>query len=251
MLSESYNQRKRRFRRKGLKYCLLSLLLTATLLLSTGCTAMLFGDNKKAYDLLVEASSHFKYPSSVQIVSGEMWGNSLYCVIQARNGFGNLRLETYWITSSGYPYEDYDSKCYSDALNCDLINNALASHYGMSGNNIMSYMIGGSNMSDGWVLFLWIVILVAVLCINGYLASNASNMANDKGYEKRKWFHMCFWLGPISYVIVASMPDRRMQKIGENMIKLQQEMITKLDGMGVGNAGTQAQATFFDDLPTL
>ena len=67
-------------------------------------------------------------------------------------------------------------------------------------------------MSSGGIIFLYIVIAVVILILNGVLASNASNMANDKGYEKRKWFHMCFWLGPIAYIIVAAMPDLEMRK---------------------------------------
>ena len=251
MAFEEYHRRKRQFRRRSIRYILLSLILTALVFLSTGCSALLIGDNRAAYDLLVETSDYFKYPSSVQIVSGEMWGDSLYCVIRAKNSYGNYRSDTYWVTSSGYPYDDYDSRCYSDSLNCDLINNALASHYGMSTSNLFGNMMGGNNMSSGAVVFLYIVILVVVLCINGYLASNASDMASDKGYEKRKWFHMCFWLGPISYIIIAAMPDRQMRTIAENMIKLQQEMISKLDGIGVGNTETQTKAVFFDDLPQL
>ena len=251
MVWNNYSHRKRQFARKSLRYVLLSLMLTSILFLSTGCAALLVGDNRAAYDLLVEASDYFKYPSSVQIVSGEMWGDSLYCVIRAKNSYGSYRSDTYWITSSGYPYDDYDSRCYSDSLNCDLINNALASHYGTTTSNLFGNMIGGNDMSYGTVIFIYIVILVVALCINGYLASNASDMANDKGYEKRKWFHMCFWLGPISYIIIAAMPDRKMHAFAENMIKLQQDMITKLDGIGVGNAENQNKAVFFDDLPNL
>lgn len=67
-------------------------------------------------------------------------------------------------------------------------------------------------MSSGGVIVLYIVILIVVLCLHGYLASNASDMANEKGYEKRKWFHICFWLGPIGFIIVASMPDLVIRK---------------------------------------
>lgn len=251
MLSERCDHRRQRFRYKSLKYVLLSVLLTTILLSSTGCTALLIGNNRKAYDLMVEASDYFKYPSSVQIVSGEMWGDSLYCVIRAKNGYGNYRSDTYWVSSSGYPLDDYDSRCYSDALNCDLINSALASHYGMSTTNVLGNLIGGSNMSLGAVVFLYIVIIVVLLCLNGYLASNASDIASDKGYEKRKWFHMCFWLGPISYIIIAAMPDRQMRSITENMINLQKEMISKLEVIGTGNSENQTKAVFFDDLPKI
>lgn len=65
-----------------------------------------------------------------------------------------------------------------------------------------------------------IVGLLVFLLLNGLLASKASDIAEDKGYEKSTWFHMCFWLGLISYIIVAAMPDRVMQGKVDQMINL-------------------------------
>lgn len=73
------------------------------------------------------------------------------------------------------------------------------------------------------LVLTWIIIIVVVLCINGLLASNASDIAQNKGYEKKKWFHMCFWLGPISYIIIAAMPDLKMREIAVEMLKLQKK----------------------------
>ena len=66
----------------------LSALLIAVMIVSTGCTALMIGDNRKAYNLMVKAAEYFKVPASVQIISGEMSGDSLYCVIRARNSYG-------------------------------------------------------------------------------------------------------------------------------------------------------------------
>ena len=57
-----------------------------------------------------------------------------------------------------------------------------------------------------------VIIIVVCLILNGVLASAASDIAKDKGYEKKHWFHMCFWLGPIAYIIVAAMPDKNLQE---------------------------------------
>lgn len=70
-----------------------------------------------------------------------------------------------------------------------------------------------------------IIVIVVALVLNGLLASKASDMAQDKGYDKRTWFHMCFWLGVISYIIVASMPDRTMQQKVEQTNKLLEELL--------------------------
>lgn len=70
--------------------------------------------------------------------------------------------------------------------------------------------------------FGMIVGLLVFLLLNGLLASKASDIAADKGYEMGTWFHMCFWLGLISYIIVAAMPDRVMQGKVDRMINLLQ-----------------------------
>ena len=80
-------------------------------------------------------------------------------------------------------------------------------------------------MSSGAVIAIYIVVIIIVLCLNGYLASNASDIANEKGYEKKKWFHMCFWLGPMSYVIIAAMPDREMRSKQDKTNELLGKMI--------------------------
>ncbi len=160
--------------------------------------------------------------------------------------------------------------------------------------------------------FAYLLIIVVALCLNGLLASMASDIAQEKGYEKRTWFHMsdhqqtlggvgglaspstldrksaspfgafkrgeapvrrflrsfarksfitrmngrengetvrpvsecktrqsglatlsmpstwfhmCFWLCPISYVIVAAMPDRIMQEKVVTTNKLHEKLI--------------------------
>ena len=52
-----------------------------------------------------------------------------------------------------------------------------------------------------------ILVLIVYFVINGILAGSASDIAADKGYDKKKWFHMCFWLGLFAYLIIAGMPD--------------------------------------------
>ena len=218
-------ERQRRFRFKSIKYAILSTLLVVILLITTGCAALLIGDNKKAYDLMVKASEYFKYPSSVQIVSGEMAGDAMYCVIRGKNGYGNYRSNTYYVSSSGYPLDEYSSRCYSEKLNCDLINNALAAHFGNSSTDIFGNLIGGINMSSSGAIVFYVIAIIVIMILSGVLASNASDIANDKGYDKSKWFHMCFWLGPISYIIVSAMPDKTMRSKQDKTNELLEKMI--------------------------
>ena len=74
--------------------------------------------------------------------------------------------------------------------------------------------------------------------------STVSDIAEDKGYEKRTWFHMCFWLGLPAYLIVCAMPDKNLTE----EIHLLREMLEKQRSKG--NADVK-KATTFDDLPNL
>ena len=53
-----------------------------------------------------------------------------------------------------------------------------------------------------------LLVVVLALGLNGLLASKASTIAEEKGYAKRTWFHMCFWLSLFAYILVAAMPDK-------------------------------------------
>lgn len=243
--------RQRRLRFRGIKYSVLSIILTIVLFVTAGCAAMLRGDDKDAYDRLEIASSYFKYPSSVKIAMGEMSGGTLYCTIQAKNGFGIERYDTYRVSSSGYPTESTDSRCYSEKLDFEAINAALAAHYGLassSTNSTFSFdrLTGGFGNME---LIIVLIVLGVFLALNGLLASKASDMAQDKGYEKRTWFHMCFWLGPISYIIVAAMPDRVMQQKLDKTNKLLEDMLNVQKTSTATHSNSQQNDTF--SLPEL
>ncbi len=79
---------------------------------------------------------------------------------------------------------------------------------------------------EGYGLAL-VIVGIVVLCLNGLLASAASDIADDKGYEKNKWFHMCFWLGPIPYIIIAAMPDLKLQRKQDETKHLLSEILEK------------------------
>ena len=80
-------------------------------------------------------------------------------------------------------------------------------------------------MSSSGIVLIYILIVCLYLCLNGLLASNASNIAKEKGYEKDKWFHMCFWLGPVAYIIVAAMPDKVLRENQEQTNTLLKKML--------------------------
>lgn len=92
--------------------------------------------------------------------------------------------------------------------------------------------------------FVYVIALIILIAMKVILVSTVSDIAEDKGYEKRTWFHMCFWLGLPAYLIVCAMPDKNLTE----EIHLLREMLEKQRSKG--NADVK-KATTFDDLPNL
>ena len=58
---------------------------------------------------------------------------------------------------------------------------------------------------------LWIVgiiSLVVAIIIQKDLATNFYDVAREKGYNDRKYFRICFWLGLPGWILVAALPNR-------------------------------------------
>lgn len=178
---------------------------------------MLEGNDLDAYHRII-GSSQLKDAKSVKMLSGRMYAGDLYGYFAYTTRYGSSRYEMYEISSSGYTrtvsitlYSLNDAeRCLAEGyLDLDAINSALEIHYGSPISGAKGLV---SNLLDGGdSMFFAIIILIIALCLHGLLSSKASDIAQDKGYEKSTWFHMCFWLGPLSFIIVAAMPDRVMR----------------------------------------
>ena len=53
-----------------------------------------------------------------------------------------------------------------------------------------------------------LIMIVLFIVIWVKAARNMARIAADKGYTERKWFHYCFWLGLVGYLMVCAMPDK-------------------------------------------
>ena len=59
------------------------------------------------------------------------------------------------------------------------------------------------------VAFIPVLIgLIIAFVIWFKIAKNMARIAADKGYTERKWFHYCFWLGFIGFLMICAMPDK-------------------------------------------
>lgn len=78
-------------------------------------------------------------------------------------------------------------------------------------------------------IFVVIFALLIAVILNVILAKNAEAIAEKKGHNGRKWFHICFWLAPVSYVLVAALPDLNLLKKQEETIELLKKLVSNTE----------------------
>lgn len=89
----------------------------------------LFGDDKVAYEMVLDAADYFKNPSSVRLVSGSVGVDKdcLFAGISATNGLGARSTSYYYIDGEGLFEDDDPSSFYKDTekLHIKKINRKL------------------------------------------------------------------------------------------------------------------------------
>ncbi len=61
---------------------------------------------------------------------------------------------------------------------------------------------------EGFLVFLWLVIVGAALFVQYIVAKKFEEIAKQKGYgEEKHTCAMCFWLGVVGYLYVIALPD--------------------------------------------
>lgn len=85
--------------------------------------------------------------------------------------------------------------------------------------------------THGFVYYFFMIILFGgLMALNWFFAKQASNCADEKGYPRWKWFHLCFWLGVIPYILVAALPDLRLRAIEKENAKRLEAIQKQLEG---------------------
>ena len=75
----------------------------------------------------------------------------------------------------------------------------------------MDYSYTMSSLSPAALIAAMIIplLLIAIFIFIWFkVAKNMARIAADKGYTERKWFHYCFWLGLVGFLMVCAMPDK-------------------------------------------
>lgn len=55
---------------------------------------------------------------------------------------------------------------------------------------------------------IFLLLGIALICLNYFLAKWFFEAAEAKGWHSRKYFWICFWLGLVGYLLVIALPDR-------------------------------------------
>ena len=71
------------------------------------------------------------------------------------------------------------------------------------------YYSSSSALAGILALIIGLLVLALMIVIWYKIAKNMARIAADKGYTERKWFHYCFWLGFVGFLMVCAMPDKR------------------------------------------
>ena len=62
---------------------------------------------------------------------------------------------------------------------------------------------------DGVYVFVSLIVAAALVFLDFLIAKYFRNIACDKGYPGKAYFHFCFWLGLPGWIMVAALPDRK------------------------------------------
>ena len=102
------------------------------------------------------------------------------------------------------------------------------------------YGYGYSNQNDLVIyLILGIIVLVVVLVFHFFLSKEMSLVAEEKGYDRSKWFAWCFWTGLMGFIAVCAMPDKRLHELQSKNIFLLEKILSETkDNNKSGNEKT-------------
>ena len=78
-------------------------------------------------------------------------------------------------------------------------------------------------MEAGLGIILYLVGMAILIVINFLIAGEFANIAEEKGFERRRYWHFCFWLGFIGYLIVVALPNRKLTELSKALTDLKVE----------------------------
>lgn len=71
----------------------------------------------------------------------------------------------------------------------------------------LQYILAATGDSSFGILLVYLIIVAVALYIDYLIANEFYNIAKQKGYETKKYFWFCFWLGIVGYLMVIALPN--------------------------------------------
>ncbi|MEG0048507.1 MAG: hypothetical protein RR865_05040, partial [Clostridia bacterium] len=87
------------------------------------------------------------------------------------------------------------------------------------------------------LILVWVVGLAIFLVINVLIAGEFANIAEEKGFERRRYWHFCFWLSFVGYLIVIALPNRKLAELSK--------ALTELKSGDHGDAAGRVKETYY------
>lgn len=69
------------------------------------------------------------------------------------------------------------------------------------------YILASTESSSFGLLLVYLIVVAVALYIDYLIANEFYNIARQKGYETKKYFWFCFWLGIVGYLMVIALPN--------------------------------------------
>ncbi|MEF9879718.1 MAG: hypothetical protein RSE58_08740 [Clostridia bacterium] len=94
------------------------------------------------------------------------------------------------------------------------------------------------------LILVWVVGLAIFLVINVLIAGEFANIAEEKGFERRRYWHFCFWLSFVGYLIVIALPNRKLAELSKALTDLKAEA----GDSGIAAATQQPEVNYLPEL---
>jgi len=72
-------------------------------------------------------------------------------------------------------------------------------------------------------IILYLVALIIIIVVHCLVVGEFASIAEEKGFERRRYWHFCFWLGFIGYLIVVALPNRKLTELSKALTDLKVE----------------------------
>lgn len=70
-------------------------------------------------------------------------------------------------------------------------------------------------MEMGLAIIIYLVALMIIIVVHCLVVGEFANIAEEKGFERRRYWHFCFWLGFVGFLIVIALPNRNLAALSK------------------------------------